>query len=758
MKKRLIEGVKPVDLSVVLATIYFLVLLISPFEAIDRGIARAMFEYGSPGWSEAWIWSVPLYKGAKIAATILGLGLVGWGIKAYRADNKPLTDAIIRILMAAAIALGLMLLLKQFSGVACPWNLTEFDSNSHRSVTVPFAWLYSDAKSQGACWPAGHASTGFCLFGLWFAARRIKPHIAPLVFIAVLLFGGLCAFARQVQGAHFLSHSIASLLLEFAVAGLVFWPDSREKKTMSVTQAALFSAVTITLLAIPFFGEIAKVATVNSILAMFASMLHFAVLWTGFFLLVVRLMPEIGWRVTLVTFAVIGAGADAFTALYGTVMTPDMVRNALATDWHEATELVSMRWALHSVVFALPAVAVAILSPKIAVETSPNFRGKLFYITNCVLIFVMTAGSLLSQFSTLSAFMRNQKDARYLIEPVAVMYSFVRTMVSDGAPTQKNREVLDPAPALAEAKSEKPLLVVLVVGETVRAGNWGLNGYARNTTPELARRNVINFTDVTACGTSTDVSLPCMFSRVGRSNYDRDRILAEESVLSVIERAGVKVRWVDNQSGCKGACTAGMEVPVTRNDKDCPSGICFDGAMIGNVHEALADTTPRSLLVLHSMGNHGPAYWRRSPATLRPFGNGCLKDDLGECTTEKVVASYDNAVAYADRFLSETIDLLARDNTHDAVLLYVSDHGESLGEKGLWLHGAPYWTKLDEQIKVPMILWMNESARARYGIKTTSGNVTTAVSHDNLADTLFDLTGTATKLFNEKESLLTLLK
>ena len=354
--------------------------------------------------------------------------------------------------------------------------------------------------------------------------------------------------------------------------------------------------------------------------------------------------------------------------------------------------------------------------------------------------------------------MRNQKEARYLIEPVAVIYSFVRTLVSDGTPQKKERLVIDSTPVLTAAASDKPLLIVMVVGETVRASDWGLNGYERNTTPELKRRGVINFTDVTACGTSTDVSLPCMFSRVGRKDYDRDRILAEESVLSVIDRAGVTVRWVDNQSGCKGACTNAMKIPVAKNAEDCPSGTCWDKAMLGNIDEALRTETKRELLVLHSMGNHGPAYWRRTPPAFRPFGEGCLKDDLGECRPEDVVVSYDNAVAYADQFLAAAIDKLSAVKDRDTVLLYVSDHGESLGEKGLWLHGAPYWTHLSEQTKVPMILWMNDSARRRFNVTRPTGNVDVPVTHDNLADTLFELTGVRTRAAQPQESLLTRLR
>ena len=747
----------PVDLTVVLAALYFLTVTVVPFEALDRSLARLLFNYGTAGWSDAWLWAVPLYGGAKWTGGLIVAAVLFFAVKAYRTNRQPLADALIRTLAAVLLSLGLMLLMKNFSGVACPWSLPEF-SAIHAEVITPFSWLFTDVSSQGRCWPAGHASTGFCLFGLFFAARRLKKPWAGWVFTAVLLFGSLCAFDRMLQGAHFLSHSVASLLMEFAVAGLIFWPDAKDEKVMNVTQAAFFAAVPLTLLALPFFSELASHATLKSFTALIATLAFFGLIWVGVFLVLVRWMPRYGWRWVLAVLALVGAGADAFTTLYGTVMTPDMVRNALSTDWREATELVGWRWTTRTLLFALPALAVAFFAPTVEQKTARDFRGKLRYTTRAVLLTAVTMGFLLSQFSTLSAFMRNQKEARYLIEPVAVIYSFVRTLVSDGTPQKKERLVIDSTPVLTAAASDKPLLIVLVVGETVRAADWGLNGYERNTTPELKRRGVINFTDVTACGTSTDVSLPCMFSRVGRKDYDRDRILAEESVLSVIDRAGVTVRWVDNQSGCKGACTDAMETAVTRNTADCRNGVCWDRAMLGNIDAALKTAASRELLVLHSMGNHGPAYWRRTPPAFRPFGEGCLRDDLGECRPEDVVVSYDNAVAYADQFLAAAIDKLSAVKDRDTVLLYVSDHGESLGEKGLWLHGAPYWTHLSEQTKVPMILWMNDSARRRFNVTRPAGNVDVPVTHDNLADTLFELTGVQSVVHHPQESLLSRLR
>ena len=664
-------GNLPVGLAPFLTAVYWLVLKTVPAGRLDAGVTEALQPFSSVGH---WI----SITGNVLAGLLLVSAFV-FTFRTYRHGKTSTAAALMRGLFATALSLFLSL-------IFCP----------------------------------GPVNLSAALFGFYFAARRERFCPSAVGFTVVCGLSVLTAFAFITQGVP-ASTALMPILSGYATAGFLFW-TKQPPQTASVTRTALAAAFPLSLLSLPFFAELAGLAKLPSLTAAVAVFVFFSLLWIGAFLLIVRFLPR-GWRVILSVLVLVGAGADAFTTLYGTVMTPDMVRNALATDWREATELVGLRWG--GTAFAVTVLAVAFL---------------------------------LSQFSTLAAFMRNQKEARYLIEPPAVIYSFVRTLVSDGTPERKERLVIDAAPSLVATASDKPLLIVMVVGETVRAANWGLNGYERNTTPELKRRGVINFTDVTACGTSTDVSLPCMFSRVGRKDYYRDRILAEESVLSVIDRAGVTVRWVDNQSGCKGACTDAMETAVTRNTADCRNGVCWDRAMLGNIDAALKTAASRELLVLHSMGNHGPAYWRRTPPAFRPFGEGCLKDDLGECRPEDIVVSYDNAVAYADQFLAAAIDKLSAVKDRDTVLLYVSDHGESLGEKGLWLHGAPYWTHLSEQTKVPMILWMNDSARRRFNVTCPAGNVDVPVTHDNLADTLFELTGVRTRAAQPQESLLTRLR
>jgi lipid A ethanolaminephosphotransferase len=292
---------------------------------------------------------------------------------------------------------------------------------------------------------------------------------------------------------------------------------------------------------------------------------------------------------------------------------------------------------------------------------------------------------------------------------------------------------------------DKPVLFVMVVGESVRAANWGLNDHSPHpTTPELAQRDVINFVDVDSCGTNTEVSVPCLFSMQGRRNYDEDAIRGSESLLHVLQRAGLQVVWRDNQSGCKGVCE-GLE--VQRPDPQaspslCDGDRCLDEALLQGAEGLLRDTHGNLVLVLHQLGNHGPAYYKRYPAEFRRFTPTCDTDDLSRCSREEIANSYDNAVLYTDHALARTIDMLKSQQAHyDTALLYVSDHGESLGEKGLFLHGMPYAIAPSEQTKVPMAMWFSPGYAKSFGLDLACLRLRARqpASHDNVFHSILGL-------------------
>jgi len=306
------------------------------------------------------------------------------------------------------------------------------------------------------------------------------------------------------------------------------------------------------------------------------------------------------------------------------------------------------------------------------------------------------------------------------------------------------------------AAGAKPPLLVLVVGETARADHFALNGYARPTNPELSTLDVVSFRHVTSCGTNTAASLPCMFSALGRAGFE-SREREHENLLDLVQRVGMAVLWIDNQAGCKGLCervphayardpVAGVpELPAALCDGD----ECLDDALLHGIDARLAALPAAArargvLLVLHQMGSHGPAYYKRSPPDRKPFMPECTTNVLQQCDHQTLINAYDNSIAYTDHVLAQTIAWLKQQQPRfDPTMLYLSDHGESLGENNLYLHGLPYALAPAEQKHVPMLLWLSPqtSADARLPPACLNAQRDAALSHDNLFHTTLGLLG-----------------
>lgn len=436
--------------------------------------------------------------------------------------------------------------------------------------------------------------------------------------------------------------------------------------------------------------------------------------------------------------------ASFYIQQYGVYLDPGMLRNVLHTDVHEASELLSWSLLWHLVLYAaLP----LLLLGRLRIVSLPWRRALLVRSVTVALTVAVLIGALLSAFQPLVSAMRNQRELRYLVTPANVVWSVGNVLTSDLHKRATPRQAigLDARAGPSWAERTKPMLVVLVVGETARAANWGLDGYARQTTPELARRDVINFASVTSCGTSTEVSLPCMFAPVGRRNYDEARIRGSESLLHVLARAGVGVTWIDNQSGCKGVCAGLPTATVQAADAPdlCTARHCLDDALVRMLDRRLArEVTGTQVVVLHMLGSHGPAYFRRYPPAFAKFQPACEADDLHACSREQIVNAYDNALLYTDHVLATLIDRLqAHSAQFDAALMYVSDHGESLGENGLYLHGIPYAVSPDVQTHVPMVMWLSRGLAdaSRIDEGCVRQRARQPASHDHLFHTVAGL-------------------
>ncbi len=467
------------------------------------------------------------------------------------------------------------------------------------------------------------------------------------------------------------------------------------------------------------------------------------------------------WRKPVGVLLLLVAVANSyFMHTYGVVIDPTMMANTVQTDVREVRDLLS--WSL------LAALALGVVLPgwwwwRQPVQQLPTRRLLGWQLGLAGLALVLMLVVIWASFQDLASTMRNHKSLRYMLNPFNTMYASTRLVVGQTAQVSLPLQPIGQDAALARTSGagEAPPLIVLVVGETVRADNFGLGGYERDTTPQLRQLQgsgeLAYFSNVTSCGTNTQVSVPCMFSYLGREANAKNDI-PYENLLDVLQRAGMQVLWLDNQSGCKGVCDR-IPNASTRELKDpvlCPDGECFDDILLRVLPERLAQLekagasgpgSPGTVVVLHQMGNHGPAYYKRTPNDMKVYQPECRSNVLQDCPPQDIVNAYDNAVRYTDHLVSQTVRWL-KSQPRPTAMLYVSDHGESLGEKGLYLHGMPFVMAPKEQTHVPMALWLSKPMQSQLGWDGAcwKKQVAEAVSHDHYFHSVLMLAQVKTRM------------
>ena len=462
------------------------------------------------------------------------------------------------------------------------------------------------------------------------------------------------------------------------------------------------------------------------------------------------------WGLFLILAA---AAASYFMASYGIVIDSSMIANVAHTDWRETLDLLS--WPM------VAALVAGVLLPgawwwRQPVRCVPAGRLVLQQLGLGLLGVMVAAGALWLGFEDAATLMRNHKPLRYMLNPHNTLYAGAQLAFKEGlgAAAQADAPLITVAP---DARLHTPVtdpdqapLIVLVVGETVRAANVGLQGYARDTTPGLRALKaqgpgtLVYFDQVRSCGTNTHTSLPCLFSIQGQDGVGQES--RHENLLDVLQRAGLAVVWLDNQSGCKGVCARVPTVNLRdENDPRCPDGECPDDVLLERLPKAVASLDPArrargTVVVMHQMGSHGPAYHRRSTPALKAFQPECTDASLPQCSAQSIVNAYDNSIRQTDQLLSRTITWLSQ-QTRPTALLYVSDHGESLGENGLYLHGMPYSLAPPEQTHVPMLTWVSDPlAQSRgWGRDCLGARAHEALSHDHVFGTVLTLSGVRTQ-------------
>lgn len=465
------------------------------------------------------------------------------------------------------------------------------------------------------------------------------------------------------------------------------------------------------------------------------SLISIAVFYVAFNILLLLFVSEPHViKPALILLLLLSSLAATFMDSYGIIINDHMIENILSTNISESMDLVSLRVVFYFIVLGL---LPSLLIYKANVITGTLWaelfsRVKLFVI--CLLIVISV---VLISGKFYASFFREHKTLRNYANPTYYIYSAGKYIAGKISRVNTTLETVG-ADATTPTQDDHRELIIMVLGETARADRFSLNGYTRETNPLLKKEDVISFTNVHACGTSTAVSVPCMFSVHGLAGSGNEQ--ASENLLDVLQHAGINILWRDNNSDSKGvALRVPYESFMQPDTNTVCNPECRDEGMLPSLQDYInQQKTGDILIILHQMGNHGPAYYKRYPKEFEKFTPVCSTAELKNCSAEQINNTYDNAILYTDYFLSEVISLLkANDNSFETAMFYVSDHGESLGEGGLYLHGLPRFMAPDTQTHIPAIMWFGKNIDI--DISTLRNKTDLQFSHDNIFHTLLGL-------------------
>lgn len=443
-------------------------------------------------------------------------------------------------------------------------------------------------------------------------------------------------------------------------------------------------------------------------------------------------------------FILISAAISYNTLFFNVYFNRDMLDNVLQTTPAETMRMISFSYVMWLII-------LGILPALIYIRTRAVYH-QIWWreILRRISVIVVSVGVILGVgavfYQDYASFFRNHDTLKHVILPS----NFVGASISKIKRIRKNN-----LPYQALGQGAKTLktdtlrnVTVLVVGETTRAQNWGLNGYEKQTTPKLAERlargeAVVNFPNVQSCGTATAVSVPCLFSSLTRNHYDEIKANRQDNLLDTLKTAGVNIVWLNNNSDCKGVCrnVTSVDTIKFKLPEFCRDGECLDNIMLPELDKALSQHSNDIVVVLHTMGSHGPTYFERYTAAERLFTPTCDTKEINRCNNTELVNTYDNTIVYLDQFLDKIIAKLATHTDWKSTVFYVSDHGESLGENGIYLHGTPYAIAPKVQTSVPMMMWLSPTwlANKPFDLNCLREKSTQNLSHDYFFHTVFSL-------------------
>ena len=406
----------------------------------------------------------------------------------------------------------------------------------------------------------------------------------------------------------------------------------------------------------------------------------------------------------LALFFIINAIAVYFINTYHVIIDESMIGNVINTNYEEASSFFSIKLILYIILLGV-IPGIYIIKAKII-----NVTLKRFLITSSLtLLFIAILA-----FANASHWLWIDKNSKQL-GGLAMPWSYsVNTSLFYIHKHQKNKkEILLPD---ATIKDSVKSVVVLVIGESSRKQNFSLYGYGRNTNPLLSQtQNVFHF-DATSCATYTSAGVKCILEHTNTDDL-------YEILPNYLYRNNVEVIWRTTNWG---------EPPVhikNYQNKDAlmlnckDEGCNYDEVLLNGLKEEIAASKKNKILiVLHTSTSHGPSYSKKYPPQFETFKPVCNSVELGNCSQQELINAYDNTIVYTDYILHNVIEDLKQLKEYKSAMLFVSDHGESLGEKNLYMHGLPLSIAPKEQYEIPFIVWVSDGSKQLKPDKILSQN------------------------------------
>ena len=456
-------------------------------------------------------------------------------------------------------------------------------------------------------------------------------------------------------------------------------------------------------------------------------------------------------KILAVLFCFANTAAFYFMNTYGVMIDKIMLLNVLQTDVYEVADLLSFRMLSYLIIFA-------IIPSYLIIKTDITFTASKTDIRNktvaCGLSLLIASAVISGGLCFNRNILKEYKPLKNALIPANYIGAIISvTKIKMQYIGIELKKISENAIMLPQKEGAKPNLIVVIIGESARDANFSLSGYERPTNQPLEKYadELIYFDNFYSCGTATAVSLPCIFSPDPRRKFEPESEKYTENVLDIIDYAGYKLLWRENNTDCKDNCNR-IEQERFCNVKECP-----DEILLTNFAKKITSTDLPTLVVLHQRGSHGPLYGLRYPKEFETYKPICKEEILQKCSNQELVNVYDNTVLYTSHMLAQTIEeLKALENKYNIAMLFTSDHGESLGENGIYLHSAPYDTAPDEQKHIPTMLWFSKDYIADNNldfncVRKIKSNY---FSHDNVFHTLLGMTKVHSPLYDKNLDML----